>query len=140
MLTKMPTQEMIDEWKKIFEENRASLMPNRKTGIEIDNYLKTHYYVMPINTDKANKVVVENIMNNEPLKEKLPQGVFPCPVTYYVGDEKVFVGIDLVTGYFQCEEKGAEKIFDDLFAYRGLDEMDLKNYFLVAEYIKCTSR
>ena len=72
---------MIDEWKKIFEENRASLMPNRKTGIEIDNYLKTHYYVMPINTDKANKVVVENIMNNEPLKEKLPQGVLPCPAT-----------------------------------------------------------
>ena len=37
MLTKMPTQEMIDEWKKIYEENRASLIPNRKTGIEIDD-------------------------------------------------------------------------------------------------------
>lgn len=26
----------------------------------------------------------------------------------------------------------------DLFVYRGLDEEDLKNYFLVAEYIKLT--
>ena len=45
--------------KKIYEENRTSLTPNRKTGIEIDDYLKTHYSVIPINTDEANKVVVE---------------------------------------------------------------------------------
>ena len=27
-------------------------------------------------------------------------------------------------------------LHDDLFVYRGLDEEDLKNIFLVAEYVK----
>lgn len=31
-------------------------------------------------------------------------------------------------------------IYDDLFVYRGLDEEDLNNYFLVAEYIKLTQK
>ena len=90
------------------------------------------------NTDNANKVVVENIMNNEPFKEKLPQGVSLNPLTYYIEEDKAFIGIDLVTGYF-CVE-GSEKIYNDLFAYRGLDEKDLENFYLVAEYIKCTNR
>ena len=137
MLTKQPTPERIEEWKNIYNENRSSLTPNRKTGIELDKYLKSHYSVVPINTNNANKVVVENIMNNEALKEKLPQDVFPSPVTYYVGKENVFVGIDLVTGYF-CVE-GSEEIYNKLFAYRGLDERDLDNSYLVAEYIKCTN-
>ena len=55
------------------------------------------------NTDNANKVVVENIMNNEPFKEKLPQGVSLNPVTYYIEEDKAFIGIDLVTGYFCVE-------------------------------------
>lgn len=32
------------------------------------------------------------------------------------------------------------EIYDNLFIYRGLDEEDLKNYFLVAEYIKLTQK
>lgn len=49
------------------------------------------------------------------------------------------MGIDLTTGEFHVESENIEKviqIYDDLFAYRGLDAADLKNYFLVAEYIK----
>lgn len=49
----------------------------------------------------------------------------------------MFVGIDLVSGYFYVE--GSEEIYDDLFAFRGLDERDLDNFFLVAEYVKCTN-
>ncbi len=138
MMTKEATPEMIEEWKKLYKEKRDSLGFNRKTGIELDEYLKAHYPVSPINTDNANKVVVENIMNNKPFKEKLPQGVSPNPVTYYIEEDKAFIGIDLVTGYF-CVE-GSEKIYSDLFAYRGLDEKDLENFYLVAEYIKCTNR
>lgn len=132
MLTKKATPEMIEEWKKQYKEKRGSLTPNRKTGIELDEYLKAHYPVSPLNTDYANKVVVDNIMKNEPLKEKLPQGVLPNPVTYLIEEDKVFIGIDLITGYF-CVE-GSEKIYNDLFAYRGLDEKDLENFYLVAEY------
>lgn len=136
--TQRATPEMIRVWKKIYEEKHDLLAPNRKTGVELDKYLKAHYSVISINTKEANEVVVGNIMNNEPLKEKLPQGELPDAVTYYVGDDNVFIGIDLVTGYF-CVE-GSEKIYDELFVYRGLDERDLENIYLVAKYIKCTNQ
>ena len=50
------------------------------------------------------------------------------------------MGIDLVSGYFHVESpdrKEMERIYDDLFAFRGLDETDLQNYFLVAQYLLC---
>lgn len=138
MLTQEATPAMVKEWKKIYDENRDSLTPNRKTGKEIEDYLRTHYTVVSINTEEANRVVTDNILNNQVFKEKLSRGVMPSPVTYYVGDDKVFVGIDLVSGYIHVE--GSVQLYDELFAYRGLDEVDLNNIFLVAEYVKCTKR
>jgi hypothetical protein len=32
MLTSEPTEEMIQEWKQIYEENHILLQPNRKQG------------------------------------------------------------------------------------------------------------
>jgi len=52
-----------------------------------------------------------------------------------------FIGIDLSTGEFHIESENIEEVMplhDDLFVYRGLDEEDLKNIFLVAEYVKLT--
>ncbi|MDO5294855.1 MAG: hypothetical protein Q4F05_19140 [bacterium] len=136
MVMKKVTPDMIKEWKRIYEENRNLLLPNRKSGIELERYLKTHYVITPIIDREADKVVLENIIENEIFRDKLPKGVMPNPVTYYVGESKVFVGIDLVTGYFYVE--GSEKIHDELFAYRGLDDKELDNYYLVAEYVRCT--
>ncbi len=33
--------------------------------------------------------------------------------------------------------EGSSELWNELFAFRGLDEEDLKNYYLVAEYISC---
>ena len=65
--------------------------------------------------------------------------MLPNIQSYKAGN--VLVGIDLCTGEFHVESENIEEvvpIYDDLFAYRGLDEEDLKNIFLVAEYIKLT--
>jgi hypothetical protein len=43
MLTSEPTMEMILEWKKIFEQHKGNLMPNRKSGIEVDKYFREKY-------------------------------------------------------------------------------------------------
>ncbi len=51
----------------------------------------------------------------------------------------IYVGMDLITGYFQVEG-GCSLLWDQLFAFRGLDAMDLENYYLVAEYIGCLRR
>jgi len=46
--------------------------------------------------------------------------------------------VELNSGYFLVE--GSSLLWDELFAFRGLDEEDLKNYYLVAEYVACLRR
>ena len=43
MLTMAPTEEMIAEWKRVFEMYHSSLMPNRKSGEEVDQYFREKY-------------------------------------------------------------------------------------------------
>ena len=50
----------------------------------------------------------------------------------------IIAGIELETGFFHIE--GSSALWDQLFAFRGLDETDLKNFYLVAEYINCIKR
>ncbi|EAE6297505.1 hypothetical protein BFE06_05390 [Listeria monocytogenes] len=135
MLTKEATPELIREWKRIYDNHIDNLVPNRKTGFEIDEYFRKNYSFISVNDKNAKETVIQNIINNESFKEKLSAGVNPKPMTYTIRDSNIFVGIDLISGYFYVE--GSEEIYNDLFAYRGLDESDLKNFYLVAEYIRC---
>lgn len=59
--------------------------------------------------------------NKSTIKKKLlkPNRITGAPVTYYVRKNKVFVRIDLVSGYF-CVE-GSKPTYDDLFTFRDLD-------------------
>ena len=52
--------------------------------------------------------------------------------------ERIFVGLDTVTGFFMVE--GSSLLWDELYAFRGLDAQDLENYVCVAEYIACMQR
>lgn len=143
MLTKRPTAEIIKEWERIFQENRNALMPNRRTGAEVDEYFRKKYGYEVLDSEKMREIVEYNIMHSNHNKEKLPEGMLPIINLYKVKDSDVIVGIDSVTGFFQVEGKDTEKleeIFDDLFAFRGLDAMDIENYFLVAQYIECTNK
>ncbi|EAC3456724.1 hypothetical protein VV27_13455 [Listeria monocytogenes] len=135
MLSKEATPKLIKEWQKIYYDHIDNLVPNRKTGFEINEYFRKNYSFICVNNKNAKETVIQNIINNESFKEKLSVGVKPKPMTYTIRDSNIFVGIDLISGYF-CVE-GSEEVYDDLFAYRGLDESDLKNFYLVAEYIRC---
>lgn len=140
MLTTAPTIEMIQEWKCIYNENRDKLKPNRKSGAEINDYFCNKYRFEKLDSLSFHDVVEFNIMKNESNREKLPQGAVPQIVAYKAKDSSVLVGIDLVTGFFHIEGKDINRvaeIYDDLFLFRGLDETDIKNYFLVAQYIQC---
>lgn len=140
MLTTEPTIEMIQEWKCIYNENRDKLKPNRKSGAEINDYFCIKYRFEKLDSLSFHDVVEFNIMKNESNREKLPQGAVPQIVAYKAKDSSVLVGIDLVTGFFHIEGKDINRvaeIYDDLFLFRGLDETDIKNYFLVAQYIQC---
>ncbi len=141
MLTREPTSEMIAEWKRTFELHRNTLKPNRKLGYEIDRYFREKYQYKLLDNAQIKKVVFLNIMENEHLKSKLPKNTLPNIQCYQSGN--VVIGIDLCSGEFHLEGEDVEEvrpIYDDLFVYRGLDEEDLKNFFLVAEYVKLSKK
>lgn len=137
MLTEVPTPELVKDWKRIFETYHSSMLPNRKTGSEVDSYFRSKYPCQAYDNPAFKKVVELNIVENEHSRNKLPNEEKPYIKSYSIDD--VLVGIDLVSGEFHVESEDINKtipIYDDLFVYRGLDEEDSKNYFLVAEYIK----
>ena len=155
MLTHLATTEDIAQWRLTAERYREQLSPNRIPGSELYAYLQSRYPLLPLDDARANQVVISNILENKVFAADLPEGVSPEPVccliersgageTLYQAQEAVFsgcdifVGIDLVSGYFCVEGSGL--LWDELFAHRGLSENDLKNDYMVAEYIACLSR
>ncbi|HRX59447.1 MAG TPA: hypothetical protein P5075_11810 [Eubacteriales bacterium] len=152
MLTHAPTRGQIESWRRTFETYAPRLKPNRRSGEEVQSYLLKKYPVRELEDAACRKLVVSSVLENAPLAEKLPAGASPRPYCCIVRREgagkslyerqdscfqgiDIFVGIDLVTGYFTVE--GSSLLWDELFFFRGLDTADLKNYYLVAEYVSC---
>ena len=131
MLTTEPPSEMNAEWKRIFDDNYSVMKPNRKTGYEVDYYFRQNYpYHLSDNTD-FQKIAYLNITQGSSFEN------VPVDIHYYQTGN-VLVAIDLHTGGFYIESENIEEVIpihDDLFVYRGLDEEDIENYFLVAEYV-----
>ena len=141
MLMTEPTEEQLMQWKQIYAEHRPGMQSNRKTGAEVDAYLRKNYHCQRFDDQDFTEVVVYNIVENEHPRRKLPEGMLPDISSYRIGD--VLVGIDLVSGEFHVEStdlEQAERIYDDLFTFRGLDEEDLKNVFLTAQYVMLGKR
>lgn len=137
MLTSKATPEMLQEWKRIYEQNRKGMTPNRKSGIDVDKYFREKYNPDPFPNAAFKDVVQSNILEDDFCRAKLPSGLLPEIKTYQLPND-VYVGIDLSSGFFHVESESTEemaKVYDDLFLYRGLDEADLENVFLVAQYI-----
>ena len=78
-------------------------------------------------------------MENERSYAKLQDGTRPDIQCYRTGN--ALVGIDLVSGAFHVEAVDmaeAIPVYNNLFVFRGLSEDDLKNFVLVAEYVRLT--
>ena len=156
MLTQAVTPELITQWKALFQKYRPLLRPNRKPASLLASFLM-ECYPLSVCTDHCwEEAIRGNVLENPSEREKLPPGAFPLPVAFrvknsgtgaslYQSQEEgntgspIYVGMDLITGYFQVEG-GCRLLWDQLFAFRGLDAMDLENYYLVAEYIGCLRR
>ncbi len=161
MITQKVTPKMLAEWKKIYEQYKNILVPNRKSGAELLHYLQSNYSLTEITDEKVLRVISENICMNQFYAEKLPDGQQPIPKAFYLedignghkfytpenqdssdlwGDEitKIFVGIDLCGGFYMVE--GSTMLWDELLAFQGLDEKDLTKFVIVAEYINALKR
>jgi hypothetical protein len=155
MLMQETTPEAIESWKSVFKEYKARLIPNRKKAGDLIEYLEGKYQLAELADEKWEKVVIDNVMLNECNSNKLPAGKTVTPKLFRVVNtgngrslyrqqddifkgQEILVGIDMETAFFHIE--GSSLLWDELFAFRGLDKDDLSNYYLVAEYISCLKR
>lgn len=154
MLMQKPTEDMIEEWKEVFNQYKDKIQPNKKDGLDIIKYLENHYSIIEIQNDELENIIISNIKDNEFSSNKL-KGENPIIRIFeinnigknkelYIKQDDVFkgikivVGIELKTSFVFVE--GSSYLYDELMAYTGLDEDDIKNYFLVAQYIKCKEK
>lgn len=156
MITQEPTEAILEEWKSVWLRYKDKLNPNRKSGTDLLNYLLQKYILTEMHEKGAADAVIGNVTMNTCYAEKLPVGMIPVPRTFFLenagnGDifyraenkdsediwgadiTRIFVGIDTVTGFFMVE--GSTMLYDELIAFQGLDEKDIKNFVCVSQYI-----
>lgn len=155
MLTEAPTPEMMEDWKELYRQYSPLLTPNRKPAWELIDYLKEHYPLTEIWDEEWVSVVEDNVLYNEPYRDKIPEGKLMAARVFSVRNEgagaelyrrqdEVFAGVgiaagfELASGFFLVE--GSSLLWDELTAFQGLDEADLQNFYLVAEYVSCLKR
>ncbi|MFH0968268.1 MAG: hypothetical protein V1862_11360 [Methanobacteriota archaeon] len=146
---------MVKEWKITYDTYRPRLNPNNKTAVELIAYLTQKYPVTELTDERRKQVVRDNVLLNECHAKKLPAGKAPVAKVFlienieagtylYENQDDLFkgiqiiIGFDLETAFFLVE--GSSLLWDELFAFRGLDEDDLTNFYLVAEYISCVQK
>lgn len=149
------SKEKVLEWQEIHKQFKDKLTPNRKSGKEVLEYLQNKYFLDEFNEERAFRAVYETVMKNEFQKQKLPQNLQPEPKTFILKNEgngktiydnqediwensQIFIGIDLSSGYVQIE--GSCLLYDEIYAFQGLDEFDIENCVRVAEYIDCVKK
>ncbi|MCI2161864.1 MAG: hypothetical protein LKK39_08120 [Oscillospiraceae bacterium] len=161
MITQEPTKEVFEQWKVVWMKYKDKLQPNRKSGVELLNYLQSKYALTEIYDKKATDAIIGNVTMNAHYAEKLPKGAIPIPKAFFLessgngkhfyrpenkdpldlwgGDiTRIFVGIDIASGFYMVE--GSTMLWDELCAFQGVDEKDLQNYVCAAEYIHSLKR
>ncbi len=152
MLLEEATPEMVQSWKITYDTFHSRLKPNKKTGDEIVSYLTRKYPATSLTDTRITQVVTDNVLLNECHAKKIPAGENPVVQTYlientgmgtslYHNQDDIFQGLDIIVG-FEIESaffmvEGSSQLWNELFAFRGLDADDLSNTYLVAEYIAC---
>ena len=161
MITHLPSQEELEEWKSAWTRCRDRLRPGRKSGPELVEYLRARYPMTELADPQALDAVAQNVTMNAHWAEKLPDGAAPEPRAFYLENagagkkfyrpenrdsaglwggsvERIFVGIDLASGFYMVE--GSTLLWDELCAFQGVDETDLRNYVCVAQYLGALRR
>ena len=161
MITHKVTKEELQEWKLTWIKYKDLIKPNRKSGIELMQYLQNNYSLTEIYDNEALNTITYNVKMNKYLSEKLPDGGSPQPKAFYLHNKgkgekfylpenkdnekiwggeitKIFVGIDLSSGYYLVE--GSSMLWDELCCFQGLEDKDLENYVLVSQYINALKR
>lgn len=162
--------EILAKWQELFDIYAKQLKPNRKSSLDVLNYVEEKYSLREIQSIQAMKVVQNNVMKNPQMKAKLTKGM-PLDIQvlevleegeglalyerqesehyqtmqllqeamadfqeYDYAPHKITIGVEHNSGYFYVE--GSQFLFDQVIMYQGLDEKDLTNVYLVADYVE----
>lgn len=161
MIVQKSSKERLEEWKSTWIKYKDVIKPNRKTGRELLEYLQSKYALTEIFDADALDAISYTVTRNTYLSEKLSHGVAPVPRAFYLENDgqgekfylpenkddegiwggdvtRIFVGIDLSSGFYLIE--GSTMLWDELCCFQGIDEKDLQNYVIVAQYINALQR
>ncbi|MBQ6714082.1 MAG: hypothetical protein IJN15_00870 [Clostridia bacterium] len=148
------TPEKLLEWRHIHSKFKAKLSPNRKSGSEVLEYIKNKYVLEKLYEEKYLELVTGNILENEFHKQKLNENR-PNPRAFLLKNEgngktiydnqeaiwkncPIFIGVDLESGFYIVE--GSCFLYDELYAFQGIDRYDIENCVRVADYIECIKK
>ena len=136
MITSQITEQQLAQWKALYQSHVGVLKPNRISGAALDEYFREKY--QPVKTTNAafQEVVLRNVQENESSADI-------SKIVVYILNDEIYVGIDLISGFFQVECEDISKmasIWDDLFVTRGLSACDLENFVVTAQYILLAHR
>lgn len=151
----IPAGETIQEWKSVYEQYKFLLYPNFKPITQVIEYLKQKYPLQEETSERFKEIVVANIKLNGQLVLKIPDGKELTPIVFIVPNEgnasmlyeireevyngsPIIVGMEFETGCFFIE--GSDELTDEVTAFKGLDEHDMKNYYVVANYVRCLKK
>ncbi len=146
---------MLAQWQAVYQQYRKKLYPNKRTATDLIRYLQQKFPSKEVLDAKWQEVVLDNVRENDYYARKVPPGQTVVARVFRIEHEgqgqvlyeqqdavfqglDIYVGVELQTGYFMVE--GSSLLWDELFAFCGLDEMDLNNVYLVAEYVTCLKR
>ncbi|MEG0526987.1 MAG: hypothetical protein RR531_05670 [Longicatena sp.] len=151
MFMRPATKEDVQSWKEIFEQYHRLITPSRKSAREMIAYLQEKYGCISFENEEWQQAIQKEVLMNEHNLEKVQPNTPMCVQLYQLEDNasshhvfeqraevfkesEIFVGVEMNSGYLHIE--GSDVLYDELFVYQGLDEQDIKNPFLVAQYVE----
>lgn len=149
------TKELVKEWRYTHSMYASKLKPNKINAEKIVKFIKDRYNVKEVVDHELLNGISNCIVNNSFFAQKLKNDSLPRIVAFTImNDEKsselynsqesmwrkcpIFVAIDFETGYLQVE--GSCELYDELFAFQGLDKYDIENIVRVSDYISCIKK
>lgn len=149
------TKELVKEWKYTHSIYASKLKPNKVNAEKIVKFIKDRYNVKEVVDQELLNGISNCIVENSFFAQKLKNDSAPRIVAFtIINDEKssalynsqesmwekcpIFVAIDFETGYIQVE--GSCELYDELFAFQGLDKCDIENIVRVSDYISCIKK
>ncbi|MCC0653974.1 hypothetical protein [Clostridioides sp. ES-S-0001-03] len=153
--TQEVSQQKVREWKAVYEKYRSTLNVNAKSILELVEYLKQKYTLKEEASEEFKNVVINNIKLNKPFSKKIPSNKELKPIvftiqnegkakTLYENQEEVYSGCSIVVG-MEFETgcvfvEGSSELADEITTFKGLDEDDINNYYLLANYVRCIKK